>query len=94
LDFFRDLYPKIKEIATIAFKSVYYKLDPNKRLNNFEVFGLDYMIDEEFKPWLIEINTNPCLEIANSPILTRIIPTMIENVFRLSVDLLFPPPES
>ena len=69
-------------------------MDPNKRLHNFEVFGLDFMIDEEFKPWLIEINTNPCLEIANSPILTRIIPTMLENAFRLSIDLIFPPPES
>lgn len=52
------------------------------------------MIDEDFKPWLIEINTNPCLEIANSPILTRIIPTMLENAFKLSVDVIFPPPES
>jgi tubulin polyglutamylase TTLL1/tubulin monoglycylase TTLL3/8 len=94
LDFFRDVYPKIKEIATIAFRAVYYKLDPNKRLHNFEIFGLDFMIDEEFKPWLIEINTNPCLEISNSPILNRIIPAMLENSFKLSVDLIFPPPES
>ena len=27
----------------------------------FEIFGLDFLIDENFKVWLIEANTNPCL---------------------------------
>lgn len=36
-------------------------LDENKRENNFEIFGLDFMLDYHLKPWLIEINTNPCL---------------------------------
>lgn len=48
---------------------------------NKQVFGLDYMIDDEFKTWLIEVNTNPCLELS-SPLLARIIPSMIENAFR------------
>jgi tubulin polyglutamylase TTLL1/tubulin monoglycylase TTLL3/8 len=39
------------------------------------------MIDENFKPWLIEINTNPCLEIS-SPVLARVIPYMVENAFK------------
>jgi D-alanine-D-alanine ligase-like ATP-grasp enzyme len=38
-----------------------------------EIFGLDFMIDENFKVWLIEINTNPCLEISSN-ILQKIIP--------------------
>jgi Tubulin-tyrosine ligase family len=46
------------------------------------------MIDEEFKIYLIEVNTNPCLELA-SPLLSRIIPNMLENAFKLSVDPLF-----
>jgi tubulin--tyrosine ligase len=36
-------------------------LDAEKHQNNFEIFGLDFMIDEDFKVWLIEVNTNPCL---------------------------------
>ena len=40
-----------------------------------------YMIDEDFKVYLIEINTNPCLEIS-STILARIIPNMIDNVLK------------
>ena len=39
------------------------------------------MIDDNFKLWLIEVNTNPCLEVS-CPILSRIIPPLIENVLR------------
>jgi len=39
------------------------------------------MIDDQFQPYLIEINTNPCLELS-SPLLTRLIPAMIENALR------------
>lgn len=49
------------------------------------------MIDEKFNVWLIEVNTNPCLEIS-SKLLGRIIPNMLEQAFRLSIDVIFPPP--
>jgi K+-sensing histidine kinase KdpD len=39
------------------------------------------MIDEDFKVYLIEVNTNPCLELA-STLLARLIPNMIENAIR------------
>ena len=47
----------------------------------FEIFGLDYMISDDFRAWLIEVNTNPCLELS-SPLLVKIIPSMLENAFR------------
>ena len=50
------------------------------------------MFDDEFKPYLIEVNTNPNLEVC-CPLLSRIIPNMLENAFRIAVDPLFPPPE-
>lgn len=34
-----------------------------KDYNGFELLGLDFMIDENLKIYLIEVNTNPCLEI-------------------------------
>lgn len=58
----------------------------------FEVFGLDFMIDEGFKPWLIEINTNPCIE-TSCLLLESIVPRMLDDAFKLSLDLIFPPPE-
>jgi tubulin polyglutamylase TTLL1/tubulin monoglycylase TTLL3/8 len=51
------------------------------------------MIDEEFKVYLIEVNTNPCLELS-SPLLARLIPGMVENSLRIVVDPMFPPPEN
>ena len=49
------------------------------------------MIDEDFATWLIEVNTNPCLELS-SPLLARIIPNMVENALKIAVDPLFHPP--
>jgi hypothetical protein len=49
------------------------------------------MIDEQFNPVLIEVNTNPCLEFA-CPLLTNIITELIENTMRVAVDSEFPPP--
>jgi hypothetical protein len=63
------------------FRSVYTKINSNKKDFTFEIFGLDYMIDENFKVWLIEANTNPCLELA-CPLLGRLIPGMLENAFK------------
>jgi tubulin polyglutamylase TTLL1 len=57
-----------------------------------EVFGLDFMIDDEFRPYIIEVNTNPCLELS-SPLLARLIPNMLENALKIGLDSVFLPPE-
>ena len=71
----------MKKITSLAIKSTYPLLDPERRENNFELLGLDFMLDENFHPWLIEINTNPCLELS-CPLLERILPSLIEQTFR------------
>lgn len=73
-------------------RAVWAKIDPLKRIGTFELFGLDFMIDDNFKVILIEVNTNPSLELC-SPLLARLIPQMLENTVRLCSDPLFLPPE-
>lgn len=90
INFERDILTKIKEIVTDTFVSVSDKIDPEKKLHCFELFGYDFMIDEDFKVWLIEANTNPCLE-TSCAFLSRVIPACIDNTLRLVLDPLFPP---
>lgn len=49
------------------------------------MFGYDFMIDENFKVYMIEVNTNPSLEIC-CPLLARIIPELLDNSFRIALD--------
>ena len=71
-----------------TYRAVYGKIDSEKRLQSFEVFGYDFMIDEDFRVYLIEVNTNPCLE-TSCPLLARIISEMIDNTFKMTIDPLF-----
>ena len=72
-------------------QAAYLKLDPNRRLHCMEILGYDFMLDSNCKPWLIEVNTNPCLELSSS-YLSLLIPAMVENAFRVALDPMFPPP--
>ena len=79
------------KLAKDTLNATYQVLDSNNKQFTFEIFGLDFMIDEDFNTWLIEVNNNPCLELS-SPLLARIIPNMMENAFKIALDPLFPPP--
>jgi hypothetical protein len=81
----------IQRIVTDVIKASYCLLDPNCRENNFELFGVDFLVDEQMKLWLLEFNTNPCLELC-SPVLDRLIPRMIDNVLTIALDPLMPMP--
>ena len=66
-------------------------MNPNKRKFCFEIFGYDYIIDSDLNVWLIEVNTNPCIE-ESSGILKKLIPRMLDDAFKLTVDQIFPHP--
>lgn len=70
--------------------SVKKKLNPDERKYCIEIFGYDFMLDSDFNVWLIEVNTNPCLE-ESSNLLAQYIPRMVDDAFRLTLDVIFPP---
>jgi len=49
------------------------------------LIGYDFLIDEDLKIWLIEVNDHPHLGIANDYIAT-ILPRMIDDMLELVVD--------
>ena len=77
------------EIILKTFNAVRRTLDPNRRKHCFELFGYDFILDEDFNSWLIEVNTNPCLE-ESSELLKRLLPRMVEDMLKLTVDIVFP----
>lgn len=85
----KDLIEQVKGLVLTTVSATFPKLNTLNRMYAFEVLGYDFMVDAELKVWLIEVNTNPCLELS-SPLLARIIPAMLDNAFRIAIDPYFP----
>ena len=58
----------MKKLCFLALDAVKQKIMPEERKFCFEIFGFDFFIDSDFYLWLIEVNSNPCLE-ESSPLL-------------------------
>jgi hypothetical protein len=63
-------------------------IDPSRRRSCFELFGYDFILDQDFNTWLIEVNTNPCIE-ESSSILKVLLPRMVDDMLKLTVDAFF-----
>lgn len=50
---------RIQEIMQLMFAVIKDKLD--RKFGCFELFGFDFLIDDNLNPFLIEVNTNPAL---------------------------------
>jgi Tubulin-tyrosine ligase family len=62
----------------LSFDSCAGLLNPNNREKCFEIFGFDFMIDEEYRIWLIECNSVPSLSESN-PFLTSYFNRLLGN---------------
>ena len=84
----KDIYPKLIEIIKISLDAVKDKINDLNRRGCYELLGYDFMFDENINPFLIEINTNPGLEIS-SPLISQLVPRMVDDCFRLTIDDVF-----
>ena len=89
IDVRKHIMEKVKYIIGITMKSVKEKINQKNRNYCFEIFGYDFMMDTEFNVYLLEINSNPGLEIS-SPWIKAIVPRMIDDALRLTLDDVFP----
>ena len=89
---FKELIiPKFKEIIELTAKASKTVINKCKKNYCFEIFGYDFMMDEDKNVYLIEINTNPGLEIS-SKVIEILVPRMIDDALRLTIDELFKTP--
>ena len=82
---------RIKEIVKITFDSTNSILQKPRRKFAFELFGYDFMIDENLSTWLIEANSVPSLGESNLYI-TKFMYRALEDMLKLTIDKIFPKP--
>lgn len=58
-DYKQRVDDRIQEIMRLVFMTVKDKLD--RKFGCFELFGFDFLIDDQLNPYMIEVNTNPAL---------------------------------
>ena len=84
-NFYKDIYPKITRIVRITGGAAKGKINFLSKRYCFEIFGYDFILDNNFQPYLLEINTNPGLEIS-SPLISILLPRMVDDALKLTID--------
>ena len=91
-DFETEIFSKIRKIVLILSAVILKKFMAfTSTKKNFEIFGLDFMIDHDLKVWFIEVNTNPAITLGNT-FIDQLIPRMLDDAFKLTLDKHFPMP--
>lgn len=86
----KSFRPEFRRLSALSIAAAAEEMSRTSINKSFELLGYDFMIDEDFKSYMIEINSNPCLEFV-CPLLTDIITSLIENVVRVALDPQCPP---
>ena len=81
--------PRVQDLIIDTIMSVRADLNASKRNNFFELFGFDFLIDEDYRTWLIECNTNPYLGVPNK-FIKDLLPKMVDDMLELILDEKYP----
>ena len=65
-------------------RSVEGTMNSDKTKGCFELFGYDFMIDENCRTWLLELNSNPFIGYSCSH-LEKLVPRMMSDLFKVFV---------
>ena len=78
-----EIYEKMKNAIICSFDSGKHEIV--YRENCFELYGYDFMIDNEFNVFLIEINSSPAMDYSTS-ITEKLVQEMSENLIQIVID--------
>jgi len=75
---------RMREIAKCSLMSAQGQVEHRK--NSWELYGFDFMFDDDFRPWLIEINSSPACDYS-TPTTEDFVPRALTDVLKVVVDL-------
>ncbi|CAG5056554.1 unnamed protein product [Parnassius apollo] len=58
--------------------------------NRFELYGCDFLLDEEYTPWLIEINSCPDLN-RTTEVTAKVCPAVVDDIVKVVIDYMADP---
>lgn len=82
---------QIKEKVKPTMDACFNILENKERKYTFELFGYDFMIDDDLKLWLLEVNSIPALGESNH-YLSKYLARALDDMFKLTLDKIFTPP--
>ena len=56
------------------------------RKNSFEFYGYDFMVDDDLKVWLIEVNSSPSMSSKGQPVLQHLVKSVLTDLAKVVVD--------
>ena len=57
----------------------------DNRKNSFEFFGYDFMVDEDLRVWLIEVNSSPSMD-QGTPTTERLVQMVLTDLPKVILD--------
>ena len=79
----KELHEKIKNAIICSFFSVHHEI--KQRVNSHELYGYDFMVDEDFNVYLIEVNASPALDYSTK-ITERAVKDMVKDLIKIVID--------
>eukprot|EP01017_Pseudomicrothorax_dubius_P040157 TRINITY_DN6245_c0_g2_i2.p1 TRINITY_DN6245_c0_g2~~TRINITY_DN6245_c0_g2_i2.p1 ORF type:complete len:778 (-),score=219.61 TRINITY_DN6245_c0_g2_i2:841-3174(-) len=81
--FEEEIQPRMKQIVVWSLECVQDMVE--SRRNTVELYGYDFMVDDDLKPWLIEINSSPAMDYSTT-VTERLVKLVMEDTAKVIVD--------